>query len=239
MSDLGNMLRPLASRIGNMLARGRVSSVKGGGKMQVLQLQLLDGEVKDRLEHFEPYGFTSNPKPGAEAAAAFLDGDRSHGIVLVVADRRFRLTSLVSGEVAIHDDLGQKVHLTRSGIVIDGAGLPIVVQNTPTVNVTATVSVTLTTPDVFCTGKLTVAGNTLVKGLLTYEQGLQGTGAGQTSTITGNLAVQGNTALTGTLTTNTGAQFNNGTVKHNAKTIGDTHTHGGVAAGGASTAVPN
>lgn len=121
MSELANLLRPLATRIANLFARGRVRSVNAAGKMQVLQLDLLAGETKDRLEHMEPYGFTSHPKAGAEAAAAFLDGDRSHGIVLVVADRRYRLTDLAEGEVAISDDLGQKVHITRDGIVIQSA----------------------------------------------------------------------------------------------------------------------
>ncbi len=135
-------MRALAGRIGNMLARGRVRSVKASGKMQVLQLDLLAGETKDRLEHFEPYGFTSHPKAGAEAAVAFLDGDRSHGIVLVVADRRYRLTTLAAGEVAIHDDLGQKVHITRAGIVISGAGLPITINNTPLVTIDSALTVT-------------------------------------------------------------------------------------------------
>lgn len=142
--------RQMAGRISNMFTRGRVRSVNAAGKLQVLQLDLLAGETKDRLEHLEPYGFTSHPLAGAEAAAAFLDGDRSHGVVLVVADRRYRLVGLQAGEMAIHDDQGQKVHLTRSGIVIDGGGLPINVVNTP--------SVTIDSPQVTMTGDLVIDG---------------------------------------------------------------------------------
>lgn len=149
MSDQG--MRQLFSRIGNMFARGRVRSVNAAGRMQVLQVDLLAGETKDRLEHFEPYGFTSHPLDGAEAATAFLDGDRSHGLVLVVADRRYRLRALQAGEMAIHDDQGQKVHLTRDGIVVDGAGLPMIFTNTP--------SITHDTPDVYMTGRLHVEGD--------------------------------------------------------------------------------
>lgn len=154
MSDQG--MRALALRIGNMFARGRVRSVNAAGKLQVLQIDLLAGETKDRVEHLEPYGFTSHPKVGAETATAFLDGDRSHGVVLVVADRRYRLTGLLAGEMAIHDDLGQKVHLTRTGIVISGAGLPINITNTP--------SVTITSPQVTMTGSLKVDGNIVAAG---------------------------------------------------------------------------
>jgi phage gp45-like len=38
-------------------------------------------------------------------------------ITIASDDRRYRI-ELAEGEVCIHDDLGQKVHLTRDGIVI-------------------------------------------------------------------------------------------------------------------------
>ena len=144
--------REVAQRLGNMLSRGLVSVVEAGTKMQRLQVRLLAGETKDEIEHFEPYGWTSHPKPGAELVAAFLDGDRSHGVVLVVADRRYRLTGLQAGEVAIHDDQGQKVHLTRDGIVIDGASLPIVIKNAPTITLTADSGITLNAPNIVFNG---------------------------------------------------------------------------------------
>lgn len=128
--SLAKALGPVGRRIANMLSRGVLSAVSASTKMQTLQLKLLAGEVKDGVEHLEPYGYTSHPQVGAEAVAAFFDGDRSHGVVIVVADRRFRLTGLAPGEVALHDDQGQKIHLTRGGIVIDGAGHQITMTNT-------------------------------------------------------------------------------------------------------------
>lgn len=121
MRDLAKLLGPYSRRISNLLCRGRVSGSNGASKMRTLQLRLLSDETKDGVEHFEPYGFTSEPLPGAEHVSAFFDGDRSHGVTLVVADRRYRLTGLQSGEMAIFDDQGQKVHLTRDGIVIQTA----------------------------------------------------------------------------------------------------------------------
>lgn len=129
MIEFGKLIAPYARRIANMLARGSVVMADSSKKMQTLQVKLLAGEIKDSLEHFEPYGFTSNPHPGAEPITAFLGGDRSHGVVLIVADRRYRLTGLAKGEVAVSDDLGQKVHLTRNGIVIRGAGKPLTIEN--------------------------------------------------------------------------------------------------------------
>lgn len=131
MSEFGRMLGPLRRSIGNMVARGVVAAVNAANKMQTIQMRLMSDEAKSDVEHFEPYGYTSHPLAGAEGVVLFPDGDRSHGMLLVVADRRFRIKSLRPGEVAIHDDLGQKVHLTRDGIVVDGAGLPILFHNTP------------------------------------------------------------------------------------------------------------
>ncbi|APW40795.1 hypothetical protein RD110_18570 [Rhodoferax koreense] len=107
----------MATRIGNMFVRGKVTAAKATTKMQTLQVQLLDEEAKDRMEHFEPYGFTSHPQAGAEVVAGFFDGDRSHGVVLVVADRRYRLTTLQPGEVALHDDGGSTITLKRGGVI--------------------------------------------------------------------------------------------------------------------------
>lgn len=142
--DVGKMLGPLGRRLQNLLARGTVAMSNAARKMQTLQVKLLAGETIDGLEHFEPYGYTSRPLPGAEVAALFVDGDRSHGIVLVAADRRYRLKSLVPGEVAIFDDQGQRVHLTRAGIVVQA----------PLVTVKAATKVRMETPLLEVTGHI-------------------------------------------------------------------------------------
>lgn len=203
MTDSLQALRILGGRLSNMLARGRVASVKATTKMQTLQVQLLAGETKDRLEHFEPYGFTSCPNAGAEAAVAFLDGDRSHGIVLVVADRRFRLTALAAGEVALHDDQGQKVHLTRTGIVVDGGGKNIMIQNAP-----------LTT----MTGNFKVNGTIAADGNISTAQSLSAVNGVSTN---GNLNVNGNIVAVGDISDQTSKSM------RGMRTVFNAHTHAG------------
>ena len=80
-------------RLQDLFARGVVLAAAGAKKMRELQVRLLADEVRDELEHVEPYGFTSEPKGDGkpEAFALFFDGDRSHGVVFAVADRRFRI----------------------------------------------------------------------------------------------------------------------------------------------------
>lgn len=140
----------------NFLARGVVALVDAGRKLQGLQMRLTADEVKDGMEHFEPYGFTSNPLPGAEALAAFLGGDRSHGVVVCVADRRFRLQALKSGEVAIYTDEGDRLHFKR-GRVIE--------IETLTLKVKAETAVEFDTPVIRTTGQIVSQGDQIAAGV--------------------------------------------------------------------------
>lgn len=149
---IARMTAPLARGLGNLLGRGTVVLANAATKMQTLQIRLLAGEVKDGVEHFEAYGLTARPKAGAEHITLFMGGDRSHGVTIMVADRRYRPTGLAEGEVMLYDDLGHKVHLTRSGIVIDGGGHDITIQNAPNVNVGG---------DIHATGDVTANGISL------------------------------------------------------------------------------
>ncbi|SET27147.1 phage baseplate assembly protein V [Pseudomonas sp. NFR09] len=144
----------------NLLVRGTVVLGNAAKKMQALQMRLLAGEVKDGLEHFEPYGLTSHPLPGAEGIAAFLGGDRSHGVVLVVSDRRYRIQAMEPGEVAIYTDEGDKIHLKR-GRIID--------IETQTLNIKAGVAVNIDTPMITQTGKIVSDGDQIAGGVSQIE----------------------------------------------------------------------
>lgn len=75
----------------------------------------------------------TTPAELADAIGLSYDtySDRSHAVVVTVSDRRYRLKGLQTGEVAVYDDQGQSVTLTREGIVVDGAGKTITFRNAP------------------------------------------------------------------------------------------------------------
>lgn len=147
---VASMLRPLSRQISGMVTRGVVALVNSSLKMQSLQLQLLADEAKDNIEHFEPYGFTANPKAGAESLAIFLGGDRSHGVVIACADRRYRLKGLDSGEVAIYDDQGQSIVLKRGKIME---------INTDALVINAATKVQINSPQVLTSGLVKADGD--------------------------------------------------------------------------------
>lgn len=126
------LLGPVWRRLRLLLSRGVLKLIEDGSGLQSVQVTLL-GEKPAWAERFQQYGMTSVPHGGAEALVAAVGGARAHLVAIAVDDRRYRMASLKTGEVAIYDDLGQSVHLTREGIVITGAGLPLAFVDCPLV----------------------------------------------------------------------------------------------------------
>ncbi|MDF0730568.1 phage baseplate assembly protein V [Pseudomonas entomophila] len=156
-----------------MLARGSLVLAQSADQLQRLQMRLLAGELQDDLEHFEAYGFTSHPLPGAEGIAAFIGGDRSHGVVLVVGDRRYRLQALAPGEVALYTDEGDRLHFKR-GRIID--------IDTATLNIRASTAVNIESPLLKHSGRIVSQGDQVAAGISQVQHvhgGVQG-GNGQT-----------------------------------------------------------
>ena len=145
---MNDSLREIGNRVMMMFARGVLRGVVDTGPRQQVQVELLQDELRDGLEHMQNYGFTSHPL-GGDCAVAFNGGNREQGIVLVIDDRRYRIP-LLAGEVAIYDDLGNKVELLRE-----------------MVKVTAVQHVEVVAPTIKLIGDLEVIGNIITTGTIT------------------------------------------------------------------------
>lgn len=154
----------MRNRMALMISRAVLLLVNDGLKLQGLQVSLLADEVRDDVERFQNYGFTSHPHPGAEAIAACVQGSRDHVVVLAVDDRRYRLQGLQAGEVAIYTDEGDKIVLKRGGVV----------------ELTAATKVRVVAPLVEMTGALQVAGNVTSGGAITAAGNVADQGGAKT-----------------------------------------------------------
>ena len=105
-------------KVQGMIMRGVVTLVTSSLKMQGMQLQGLGAVTLDGVENFEPYGFTAAALPGAEGIILNVGAHAGNAVVICVADRRYRLTGLVGGEVAVYDNQGQSVVLHADHIAI-------------------------------------------------------------------------------------------------------------------------
>lgn len=179
--EIRQSFRALHNRIMLIVARATLNSTNDGNQMQTAQLGVLEDETRDNVERFQNYGFTCHPLPGAEAAVVFAGGNRDHGMVLAVDDRRYRLKSLAPGEVAIYTDEGDKVVLKRGRVVEIttetfrvNAGTKVELNaptielngqttrvNSTTTTVNATNSVTLNSPNSNATGHMADQNGTM------------------------------------------------------------------------------
>lgn len=131
---MSSVLERLHGRLLSLVAFGRITATTAlaGRGLRRAQLRIDSSEARDNTPLLGQYGVSARPLPGADGVVLFFAGDRSRGVVIATNDARYQI-DLAEGEVALHDDLGQTVHLTRQGIVIDGGGQPITLRNAPQV----------------------------------------------------------------------------------------------------------
>lgn len=156
MSISNRMLLSIRRRLALMVTRGVVALVNDAAKMQALQITIMDGETLDDVEHWQQYGFTAYPQAGAEALVLSVGGHRAHSVVVSCGDRRYRLTGMEGGEVAIYTDEQDKVHLKR-GRVIE--------IETHTLNIKAAQAVNFDTPIITTTGQVVSDGDQIAAGI--------------------------------------------------------------------------
>jgi phage baseplate assembly protein V len=116
-------LRETALRVYLSLARAVVVKTNDKPRMQELELDVLAAEHHKQSERYQNYGRSSVPHPEnklgiAEAVAGYVQGNRSHVVVVVCDDRRFRIAGLQEGESIDFDDQGHQIHITRDGIIV-------------------------------------------------------------------------------------------------------------------------
>ena len=122
MTALDRLLRPLWRRVNSMVGRAVLRAVYDADALQGVQIEARAGELLDRVERFQEYGFTSVPLAGAEAAIVSLGGIRQHSLAVAVDDRRYRPTGLAGGEACVYtlldadDEAGpHRIHLLADG----------------------------------------------------------------------------------------------------------------------------
>lgn len=144
-NDVRKFLDPLVRRVRLALGRGIVKLVNDAAGIQKIQLSLMQNETRSNIERFMEYGFSSHPLTGAEAAVIFMGGNRDHGIIIAVDDRRYRLKNLEAGEVALYTDEGDSIILKRGNKVQ---------INTNIFEVNAETKISFNTPIVEATGDI-------------------------------------------------------------------------------------
>jgi bacteriophage Mu gp45 protein len=176
--------------------RGKVARVQAGSGVQKIQVEGLDGETVQDLEHAENFGFTSNPPAGSDCVVVPLGGKTSHGIIVTTTNGAYRITGLSDGETAVYNADGAKMVLKKGRVIeIDCDKL----------NIKAPSGVNITSEKVECSAVLTAQGQINGNGGMAVQ-------GGSGTTFTGNVDMVGDLNTTGALT-------------NNGKDVGSTHKH--------------
>ncbi len=162
-----DLLGILARRIRLMSARAVVYRVDDSLNVQGVQIGVLADEVA-QAQRFQQYGFSSVPLSGAEAIMVSISGVRSHAVVIATDDGRHRKKNMQPGEVALYTDEGDYILFGR-GHKIKIVSTGEVDVTAPTVTITASTKITLDTPELHCTGKITATGD-VVAGTVSLDQ---------------------------------------------------------------------
>lgn len=129
--SIERILAPLKRRVMLMVGRCVLLAANDAPGRQEAQVRLLEDELRDGVERFQDYGFTSVPLPGAEGVAVFVGGNRDHGLIVAMDDRRYRIKGLEGGEVALYtcddqDEAGHRIVFKRGGLIeVRGATIDI------------------------------------------------------------------------------------------------------------------
>lgn len=121
IATLNKLLDPIRRRVRLMISRAVLSAVSDGAGIQLVQVKLLDGEVRDGVERFQNYAFSSVPLAGAEGIMACVSGNRDHGVLLAADDRRYRPKGLQPGEAIMYTNMDKQAHKHRIIFKNDGS----------------------------------------------------------------------------------------------------------------------
>jgi phage baseplate assembly protein V len=155
------------------MIRARIQQVIEGAIKRFNALGRANETITDR-ECFQHYGFTSRPLEGAEAV---LIANGNHIVMIAEDDRRYRI-AIEAGEVCLYTDEGDHIRFKRGKEIYIQSGNKLTAEiandvavTTKRIALTASESITLTSPSVTVDGALSATGNVTSQGSITDTTG--------------------------------------------------------------------
>lgn len=207
-------LSELNRRLANMIRLGRVAQIDHAEcRVRVVSGNILTGWLPWQTSRAGATRTWDPPSVGEQVMIISPSGDHASALVMPAfycADHPAPDSSPDTHVIDYPD--GARISYNHATGALIAAGIQ-------TAAIHAAVSVTLDTPLTHCTGDLHVVGKATVDDLLTYGNGIAGTGGANANIITGDL-------------TQTGGQLSSNGI------VLDSHHHTGVRAGGDNTGGP-
>jgi phage gp45-like len=137
------MLERMVSRLmrtkGTSVSFGRSTTPPiDTGRVQTVQAQMDALSLRDNIPVLFHYGYSAAMPVDGDKIIAYLNDDRSSGVVIATGHQTYRLTGLATGEVALYDMWGRSIKLGAGGIVMNANNQPLQINNCTTMTVQAT-----------------------------------------------------------------------------------------------------
>jgi phage baseplate assembly protein V len=123
-----SVLSKLVHRIEMLLVKALVSVVDDTNDIQLVKFTSLADDTEDGIERLQNYGMSSVPPKGGEMMVGYLNGNRDHGVVLVIDSGVYRPRGLNDGEAVFYSLHGQTVLLDENGDCVFNSGTQTSVQ---------------------------------------------------------------------------------------------------------------
>lgn len=107
------LIAPIRSRLRLMVSKALIKSYKDN----TVDLDLLAGETRGKVDFMQQYGFSSFPCGECSAVALFVGGNRDNGIVVASRGENIEI-GLEKGEVAMHSSFGSSIILKKDGSIV-------------------------------------------------------------------------------------------------------------------------
>ena len=91
LENFNRLMNPTKNSIAMLVSKALITLViDENNKIQRVQLDLGNDQIGVNIERVQNFGFSSNPKVGAQVIALSLNGNRDHMVAIVVDNSRFR-----------------------------------------------------------------------------------------------------------------------------------------------------
>ena len=108
--------------------RGRIlRTVVRGGRL-LADVQMMNGQLRTRVEVLQPYGMSGVPMPGAEMMIHAAAGAPDQLVAMSGDAGGLRAPGLQPGEMALQDMRGATLRFTGAGLLLDAAGQAVTVK---------------------------------------------------------------------------------------------------------------
>lgn len=121
LNELNRWFQPWRVRILGMIRRAVVLSTSDSTPIQLMKVNLGNGDTQAKVERIQNFGLTSVPKANAQAVVLFVNGNRDNPIIIACDDGNFRV-HVEEGEVAVYNAFGAVVKLAADGTISMGDG---------------------------------------------------------------------------------------------------------------------